>query len=1033
MAKKICYILAVLFFCQSILSPGISAAAAEHENNAFPGRFEETGLPATYEVLTGHETDWWIQHPTSRHYILPKGEASGTFYVRAITDVQMVVELNQEDKNYYITAGTNHDIWSVPGAETGFGSLSAAMAGSRYSFDAGEEYRIEVGRKDRAGGERTDYSIVISDRNTGEIYERFTAANTKMSGSSSVYLMAQVGKFEMYYEGAVIQRHGRDRTRVVPLSAVDNTPEKGYRIPDGLIQKAKDKKYDKYFPKDSIQTVSVQMNENNLDYMLQNAKKKPSVMARSVKIGDARVEYVGIKTKGNYTLSATDSTDSDRFSFTLNFGKYIKKPEYGKKQNFYGCSKISFNNCFFDKTILKEYMSMRLMDEMGVPTPRYSLAKLYINGEYYGVYFMVEAMDHSILERFRGESIKETESFLVKPSYTNLTYRFERELEKCLSGNGEFTEEALEKAGLLVKRDGRYTAQGVLAGYRNLWEEDDDTLQDVAPMLPKALTWNRKIQLLSQGKDFDGKPVDVNGGKYLELLETILDTDGALRYFAAHSFLVQLDNMFTWGQNYGVYINNKGKCTILPWDYDLAWGTVNWGGYNTAEEAANWDIDKMYLDNFSGSFGMYGSMSKKDVYRHMPLFYVIFQNQSLMEKYHAYMEDCARLVSVGGVTSEGKSAEAARFAEIAGALYPQVVQAAAEPVCGHAYYLNGITQPEAAKKGIPALKKLMARRAVGVWLQTQGKKADVTGYGCEIFDIGTGFDKPNKRPTTAGTLTAVDENTGVFATIPYSPGNTGAWIRADVLPEKGEISEVIRRTLKNPVVYRIEIANRKAVTGDYTLYIPVSETYKKAVFYSYSEESKKLRPLKAEPVGGLYSMTGADISYIAVDTPDSPNGAGGNRTDDKLKKGTTFTLGKWKYKVIKASAKGAGEVSLIGAAKKKADKKRTFAAIGGEVKKNGRRFKITEIGNKALFGYKFLKSAVIKKSVKRIGTRAFSGCKRLKKITVKTAALTKKQVGKQAFKGIWAHAVFKVPARKHRAYRKIFRLRGAGRKSIYLS
>ena len=126
-------------------------------------------------------------------------------------------------------------------------------------------------------------------------------------------------------------------------------------------------------------------------------------------------------------------------------------------------------------------------------------------------------------------------------------------------------------------------------------------------------------------------------------------------------------------------------------------------------------------------------------------------------------------------------------------------------------------------------------------------------------------------------------------------------------------------------------------------------------------------------------------------------------------------------------------MSLIGAAKKKADKNRTFAAIGGEVKKNGRRFKITEIGKKALFGYKLLKGAVIKKSVKRIGTRAFSGCKRLKKITVKTAALTKKQVGKQAFKGIWAHAVFKVPARKHRAYKKIFRLRGAGRKSIFLS
>lgn len=60
---------------------------------------------------------------------------------------------------------------------------------------------------------------------------------------------------------------------------------------------------------------------------------------------------------------------------------------------------------------------MRLMDEMGLPTPQYSLAKLYINGAYYGVYFMVEAMDGAIIERYRNVSSKEVSSFLVKPSY----------------------------------------------------------------------------------------------------------------------------------------------------------------------------------------------------------------------------------------------------------------------------------------------------------------------------------------------------------------------------------------------------------------------------------------------------------------------------------------------------------------------------------------------------------------------------------------------------------------------------------------
>lgn len=146
----------------------------------------------------------------------------------------------------------------------------------------------------------------------------------------------------------------------------------------------------------------------------------------------------------------------------------------------------------------------------------------------------------------------------------------------------------------------------------------------------------------------------MNSKKYLELLETVMDTDEALRYFAAHSFLVQLDNMFTCRQNYGVYVGKKGKSLFVPWDYDLAWGTAKWAGMNTSEEVANWDTDIMYPGNFEGDIGYYGNLSKNTIYKSAPLFYVIYQNKALMEKYHAYMEDCARLVSLGGTTSDGR-------------------------------------------------------------------------------------------------------------------------------------------------------------------------------------------------------------------------------------------------------------------------------------------------------------------------------------------------------------------------------------------
>ena len=69
-------------------------------------------------------------------------------------------------------------------------------------------------------------------------------------------------------------------------------------------------------------------------------------------------------------------------------------------------------------------------------------------------------------------------------------------------------------------------------------------------------------------------------------------------------------------------------------------------------------------------------MSKSAIYKTAPLFYVIYQNKSLMEKYHTYMGDCAKLVSVGGTTSDGKTVESARFSKTIDAFYPQVSEAA---------------------------------------------------------------------------------------------------------------------------------------------------------------------------------------------------------------------------------------------------------------------------------------------------------------------------------------------------------------------
>ena len=145
--------------------------------------------------------------------------------------------------------------------------------------------------------------------------------------------------------------------------------------------------------------------------------------------------------------------------------------------------------------------------------------------------------------------------------------------------------------------------------------------------------------------------------------------------------------------------------------------------------------------------------------------------------------------------------------------------------------------------------------------------------------------------------------------------------------------------------------------------------------------------------------------------------------------GTKTTVGKMKYKITKVNDDGTGEVTLIGTTRKKSDKRFTSLKVGNTVKIKGKSFKITAIGNSSFRGYKELKSVAIGKNVKKIGTKAFYGCKKLKKIVFKTKQLQDKKVGKKAFKGTYTKANIKVPKSKLKSYKKILRAKGVGKRA----
>ena len=114
---------------------------------------------------------------------------------------------------------------------------------------------------------------------------------------------------------------------------------------------------------------------------------------------------IGIRAKGNTSLSTVASLDSERYSFKIEFDQYDSSITY------HGLDKLSLNNLIQDSTMMKDYLTYTMMNEFGVAAPLCSFVYITVNGEDWGLYLAVEGVEESFLERNYGSDYGE----LYKP------------------------------------------------------------------------------------------------------------------------------------------------------------------------------------------------------------------------------------------------------------------------------------------------------------------------------------------------------------------------------------------------------------------------------------------------------------------------------------------------------------------------------------------------------------------------------------------------------------------------------------------
>ena len=563
----------------------------------------------------------------------------------------------------------------------------------------------------------------------------------------------------------------------------------------GIQAQAKTMGYeDRLFDTSRVHTIDIIIDD--WDAFLQTAQSEEYSVCGVVIDGEA-FKNVGIRGKGNTSLSTVSSMDSDRYSFKIEFD------QYDSTKSYYGLDKLSLNNMIQDNTMMKDYLTYQMMNEFDVAAPLCSYVYITVNGEDWGLYLAVEAVEESFLQRNYGSNYGD----LYKPDSMNMgggrgngkDFNFEdfaaSSEDEDSAGNTvpsmpegfdpsqmggmrpgnmggagmSIDEEALRKAFEELEIDTKLldgidfdnitmeTIQSVLSSL------DRDTMQKLMEKVMGNSSFDdmgggkggmgmgseeTKLQYIDDRPDsyttiFSSAKTDITDADQTRLIaalkdlsegnESAVDVEAVIRYFVVHNYVVNADS-YTGSMIHNYYLYEEdGQLSMIPWDYNLAFGTFQG---NQASSAVNDDIDVPL------------SVTGSD----RPMIDWIFSSEEYTALYHQYFQEFLNTVDIHSIINQAKE------------LIAPYVEKDPTKFCTY----------EEFKKGVETLTAFCDLRSQSVAQQLAGEEADVDASAITLSDMGTmnhggGFGDKGQRPGSSGDNASTD-NTGTQ--IPSMPDNT---------------------------------------------------------------------------------------------------------------------------------------------------------------------------------------------------------------------------------------------------------------------
>ncbi len=390
----------------------------------------------------------------------------------------------------------------------------------------------------------------------------------------------------------------------------------------------------KLFSTDKVLDINIVMDQSEWEDMLDNAMSETYYQC-DIEINGETFYSVGIRPKGNTSLSTiVNDPNTDRYSFKLEFDQFITG------QSCYGLDKLVLNNSYADATYMKEALIYDMFAYIGADSSLYNYAKISVNGEYWGLYLALEAVEESFMlrnygaengELYKPDSMEmggmggnrggmdfgeinpknqsaSTEENRQTPNKENFNpENFSGEMPDM--GNFDFSQFGGGKGGFSMGGSGSNLnySDDSLDSYSAIW--DGEVTNTNSADHTRVVT---ALKNISEG----------NG------LEKYMDVDNLLRYAAVHIFSENSDSLSgSMSHNYYLY-ESGGRLNLLPWDYNLALGGMNGG---SATSVVNSAID--------------------DAWNGTDFFDTLMENETYHEEYYAYLEQIVEYI-LGGKFEE---------------------------------------------------------------------------------------------------------------------------------------------------------------------------------------------------------------------------------------------------------------------------------------------------------------------------------------------------------------------------------------------